>query len=100
MDTEFIYARVIGLMASSRDIVSVETLFSHELASHPTALFDNSGEMRKTSKSVLKNKLQVMCGMRNRQLPAVVILDACALLWTIPWPASPAKVSAFIDAAV
>ena len=37
-ETEFVCARVIGLMASSREIVSVETLFSHELASHPTAL--------------------------------------------------------------
>jgi len=37
-------------MASSRDPVSIETLFSHELAPHPRALFDDSGEMRKTSK--------------------------------------------------
>ena len=100
VDTEFIYVRIIGIMASSRDTVSIETLFSHELAPHPTALFDDSGEMRKTSKSVLKTKLQVVCGMQNRQLPKVVILDGCALLWTVPWPASPAKVSDFINAAV
>ncbi len=100
VDTEFIYARVIGIMASSRETISIATLFSHELAPHPTALFDDSGEMRKTSKSVLKTKLQVLCGMRNRQLPKVVILDACALLWTVPWPALPAKVSAFVNAAV
>ena len=93
MDTEFIYAHVIGIMASSRETVSIETLFSYELAPHPTALFDDSGEMRKTSKSVLKTKLQVKLGMRNRQPPMVVILDACVLLWTVPWPASPAKVS-------
>ena len=47
------------------ETVSIETLFSHELAPHPSALFDGSGEMRKTSKSV-KTKLQVLCGMRNR----------------------------------
>ncbi len=46
VDTEFISARVIGIMASSRETVSIETLFSH----------DDSGEMRKTSKSVLKDK--------------------------------------------
>ena len=40
VDTEVIYARVIGIMASSRDTVSIETFFSHELAPHPTALFD------------------------------------------------------------
>ncbi len=100
VDTEFIYARVIGIMASSRETVSIATLFSHELAPHPTALFDDSGEMRKTSKSVLKTKLQVLCGMRNCQLPKVVILDACTLLWTVLWPALPAKVSAFVNAAV
>ena len=100
VDTEFIYARAIGIMASSRETVSIETLFSHELAPHPTALFDDSGKMRKTSKSVLKTKFQVLCGMRNRQHPKVVILDACALLWTVPWPALPAKESAFVNAAV
>ena len=56
--------------------------------------------MRKTSKSVLMTKLQVKCGMMNRQLLMVEILDACALLWTVPWLASPAKVSAFISAVV
>ena len=30
----------------------------------------------------------------------MVILDACALLWTVPWPAIPARVSAFANAAV
>ncbi len=49
---------------------------------------------------MLKTKLRVLCGMRNRQLPKVVILDACALLWTVPWPALPAKVSAIVNAAV
>ena len=100
VDTNFIYAHVIRIMALSREIGSIETLFSDELAPHRTALFDDSGEMRETSKSMLKTKLKVMCGMWNRQLPKVVILDGCALLWTVPWPASPAKVSAFINAAV
>ena len=31
IDTEFIYARVIGIMATSRESVSIETMFSHEL---------------------------------------------------------------------
>ena len=63
VDTEFIYARVIGIMASSRETVSVETY-------------------------------SLMCGVWNRKLPKVVILDGCALLWTVYWPALPAKVSA------
>ena len=30
----------------------------------------------------------------------VVLLDEYAILWTLPWPASPAKVSALITAAI
>lgn len=32
--------------------------------------------------------------------PAVVIPDMCAILWTIPWPSSPANISTFVNAAV
>lgn len=45
LDTEFIDARVLGIMASSRETVSIETLFPHELAPLPTALFDEAGNM-------------------------------------------------------
>ena len=58
----------------------MENSFSHELALHRTALFDDRGEMRKTSKSVPKTKLQVQCGTRNQPPPIVVILDTCAVL--------------------
>ena len=91
---------VLGIMATSRESVSIETLFSHELALHPTALFDEDGDMRTTSKAALKNKIQILRSVRNQQPPTVVVLDGCAVLWTVPWPAVPAKVSAFIAAAV
>lgn len=87
-------------MATSRESVSIETLFSHELALQSTALFDENGDMRTTSKAALKNKIQILSGVRNQEPPTVVILDGCAILWTVPWPAAPAKVSAFITAAV
>ena len=32
--------------------------------------------------------------------PEVVILDACAILWTVCWPGQPAKVSYVVSAAV
>jgi len=35
------------LWALSRETVSIETLFSYELAVHQTTLFDESSEMRK-----------------------------------------------------
>lgn len=100
IDTEFIYARVLGIMATSRESVSIETLFSHELALQPTALFYENGDMRTTSKAAMKNKIQIMSGVRNQEPPTVIILDGCAILWTVPWPSAPAKVSVFITAAV
>ena len=100
LDSEFIYARVIGHMVSPRETISMETLFSYEFAPHQTALVDESGEMRNTAKSILKTKMQVQCGIRNKEAPKVIIIDGCALLWTIPWPANPAKVSTFIDKVV
>jgi hypothetical protein len=87
-------------MATSREPVSIETLFSHELALLPTALFDETGDMRTTRKAVLKNKIQILCGVHNQPSPSVVVLDGCAILWTVPWPAAPAQVSAFINAAI
>ncbi|KAL8582263.1 hypothetical protein ACOMHN_037020 [Nucella lapillus] len=100
IDTGFIYARVLGIIASSREPVSIEALFSHELAPLPTALFDETGDMRTTSKAVLKNKIKIVCGVRNKPSPSIVVLDGCAILWTVPWPAAPAQVSAFINAAI
>ena len=100
VNTELIYGRVIGIMASSRETISTKTLFSYELARFPSSLFDSNGDMRTTSKSVLKSKIKVECSQRNLGPCDVVILDACAVLWTVPWPASPAKVSDFVIAAV
>ena len=49
---------------------------------------------------MLKNKLQIMCEEQNAEPPVVTIVDGCALLWTVSWPAPPAKVSAFTTAVV
>ena len=72
-------------MASLRQIVSTHSLTSYELAPHPTAKFADNGEMRTTSKSVLKNKLQIPSEERNAEPPVVITVDGCALLWTVPW---------------
>ena len=79
LHTELIYARVIGIMASSRDTISTKTLFSYELSPYPSALFDENGELRSTSKSVLKSKIKVESSQRNQDCPEVVILDGCAI---------------------
>ena len=40
------------------------------------------------AKTALKTKLQVNIPSRSTVPPGVVIIDGCALLWTVHWPAS------------
>ena len=58
----------MGLM-SSRDI-QLSNLFYHELAPVLTSMFDDEEEMR----------------IRNVHKPDAVLIDACAILWSIHWP--------------
>ena len=85
-DTNLIYSRVIGLQASSRDVDIIDVL-SHELAPVPTAMFDETGEMRiSKSKSTLKKQLQVEVSARTVTHSKVTIIDGSALLWVVHWP--------------
>ena len=84
-DTNLIYSRVMGLM-SSRD-VDFKYVFSHELAPVPISMFEDSGDMRITkSKSTLNRKLQVEQSSRTLPTPETIVVDGCAILWTIQWP--------------
>ena len=94
-DQDLIYARVIGLMSSSRG-VDFDTVLAYELAAYPPSMFNSDGEMKiAKSKSVLKQKLQVTLSERNCFGPDIIIYDVSALLWTIPWPSS--KLKGFIE---
>ena len=65
---------------ASREPVSIEILFSHELVPHTTtALTDERGEMRKISKSMLKTKQQVKYGTASH----IILKDACTLLCSL-----------------
>lgn len=86
-DTELIYTRVMCLQ-QSRD-VNVEELLSYELSAVPPSMFDENGEMRiTTTKSTMKRKLQVEHSSRLASSPQVTVIDGCALLWVVQWPAS------------
>ena len=53
-DQELIHSRVIGLLASSRDI-NVNDVLAFELAAYPPSMFNADGKMNvATSKSTLK----------------------------------------------
>ena len=80
-DTELIYTRVICLQ-QYRDI-DITDVLSYELSPVPASLFDESGAMRAQSKAVLKTKLQVEQSSRIQGVPDAVIIDGCAMLWTV-----------------
>lgn len=66
-----------------REHIHGDTMLSW-ISTTPTALFDETGEIRKTSKSVLMTKIHVQCDTRSKKTPAVVILDGRAVFWAVP----------------
>ena len=84
-NTEAIYARVVGLIASGQ--TTLEAVLKHELSPVPTALFEDTGDMRiDHAKSKLKNKLQVEVTSRCMQNTSASVIDGSAIFWTIDWP--------------
>jgi len=57
-DINAIYARVIGLLSSSRDI-NIKDVLSHELAPVPSSTFTGDGIRIAKNKSQLKKSLEV-----------------------------------------
>jgi len=80
-DTELIYTRVMCLQ-QSRDI-DFKDVISYKLSSVPATLFDENGAMRAQSKAILKRKMQVEQSSRIQGVPDAVIIDGCAMLWTV-----------------
>ena len=87
-NSELIYSRVIGLQASPRDI-SFSEVISCELSPVPTALFNDSGEMRiSKSKSDLKKLTRVDVSARHvAQEATCIVIDGCTP-WILQWPSS------------
>ena len=94
-DKELIYARVIGLLASSRDINS-DDVFVCELAAYPSSMFNPDGEIKiLKSISTLKQKLQETVSERNCRIQNIILYDVSALLWVINWPLD--KLHVYVD---
>ena len=85
-DSGLIFATALALM-NPRD-VKVEHIFSSELASVSSSMFDE--KMRKLriakSKSILQNKLQVEQSARATAQSDAIVIDGCAILWVVHWP--------------
>jgi hypothetical protein len=75
---ELIYARVIGLLTSGREI-DFDSVLSTELAAYPPSMFDEHGVMRSGQKSELKKALQVLVSERGAVPAGTVMFDVSAL---------------------
>ena len=66
---------------------NLRELFDYELSQIPTSLFTDDGNLRpSTAKSKLKKSIEVEQSLRITPDPQVLVLDGCAILWTLHWP--------------
>ena len=94
-DKDLIDARVIGLLSTSREI-NFDYVLAYKLAAHPPLMFNPCGQIKITSKSTLKLKLQVVISEGNCSIPATLIYDVSALLWVVTRPYD--KLHVYVDA--
>ena len=84
-DANLIYSRVLGLQQSRS--IELKDVLKHELAPIPTSMFKDNGEMRiATNKADLKKKLQIRVSARAVDKADAIVIDGCALLWSVHWP--------------
>ena len=98
VDPGFSYTRALGLQSSQRDgIPTICDMLAMELAPVATSMFDEEGQMRTATKSILKKELAVEKTSRGVQKSAV-FLDGCAVLWAVQFPVGNATVQTYLDA--
>ena len=87
VDQEAIYARVIGLLVSQRDL-DLQQVLAMELTAYPPSMSQADGEMQVATagKSTLKNSLKVEVSQRLITSPTAIVMDVSAVLWTVDWP--------------
>ena len=73
VDQEAIYARVIGLLVSQRDL-DLQQVLATELTAYPPSMFQADAEMQvATGKSTLKNSLNVEVSQRLITSPTAIV---------------------------
>jgi len=84
-----VYGRAMGLMTSCRTL-DTNNMYAHELAPHPTSMFDTNGRMCEAkARSNLKTAFKVKVSSQlSEQVEDALFLDGCAVLWVVPWPAA------------
>ena len=73
-----LYARVLGLLMSQRDL-DLQQVLATELTAYPPSMIQADGEMRvATGKSTLKNSLKVEVSQRLITSPTAIVMDVSA----------------------
>ena len=76
------------LASATRDMCSMEDVFSYELAAVAPALFLDNGMMRKNNMAELINALlsTIECIVASYSPDSYHVIDGCAWFYRIPWP--------------
>ena len=84
-DVNLIYSCVLGLQHTRS--IDLKDVLKHELVPIPTSMFKDNREMRiATNKANLKKKLQVGVSSQVADKADAIVIDGCALLWSVHWP--------------
>lgn len=76
---------MLGLQQTCK--IDLAHVLKHELSPVPTSMFKDNGKLKiATTKSDLKNKLKVSILSRMVANVDAMVIDKCALLWSIHWP--------------
>ena len=89
VDPQLLFQRLLTVSDHSLD--NPVEVFKHELCSYPVSLFDKSGLLRESQKSVLSHAISDMgcCGVETLPTdPIKYILDGVSLIHRIPWKSS------------
>ena len=81
----YVYARVIGLRVSNRDLNFPHVLSSEPAAYPPSMFYPNGSTRLATGKSMLKRNLAVEVPLKTLGSLTAVIIGVSAALWTIDW---------------
>jgi len=91
-DMEKLYGRMLVL--SQKREIELSTVFKYELAPVPSSLFDEYGQLRKSSKAPFVHKLGILDA--NKYQPEVKIFDGNEMIYNVTWPKS-GRLHHFVD---
>ena len=85
VDPQLLFQRLISIMQQRAEIEDISQLLKYELATHPSALFDENGLMREATKAQLSEALAAFAINCIPSDSEYHVIDGGLLLHIIPW---------------